>query len=146
MSFDTIRPILSGIIGALLAGWLVTKWARWVTVGVGRKGRERLLAEYGRTIRVANVLSFSGLLVALFCYWGGWLSQYDWRGLGLGAGLMAFLPIAYITVFCASRGAETIKECLVTYAISQKTPTVWFFAVMALLIMGGVVSAFSLFT
>ncbi|MBL9170845.1 MAG: hypothetical protein JNN07_24145 [Verrucomicrobiales bacterium] len=146
MSFDTIRPILSEIIGALVAGWLVTKWARWVTAGVGRKGRERLLEEHRRSIRVANVLSFSGLLVALVCYWGGWLSRHDWRGLGLGAGLMAFLPIAYITAACASRGTETIKECLVAYAIHQKTPTVLLFAVMALLIIGGVISAFSLFT
>jgi hypothetical protein len=146
MSFETIRPILSGIAGALLAGWLTTKWARWVSVGVGRKGRERLLQEHKVTIRVANVLSFTGFLAALLCYWTGWLSDHDWRGLGLGAGLMAFLPIAFITVVFASRGPEMIKECLVTYAVSQKIPTVWFFTTLALLIIGGVISAFSLLT
>ncbi len=145
MSFETIRPFLSGIIGAMIAGWLTTKWARWVSAGVGRKGREHLLQEHKVTLRVANVLSLSGLLVALPCYWSGWLSDHDWRGLGLGAGLMAFLPIGYITLVSASRGSEMIKECLVTYAISQRIPTAWFFAAMALLIIGGVISAFSLF-
>jgi hypothetical protein len=146
MSFETIRPFLSGIIGALIAGWLTTRWARWVSVSVGGKGREQLLQEHKVTLRVANVLSLSGLLAALPCYWSGWLSDHDWRGLGLGAGLMALLPIGFITLVSASRGSERIKECLVTYAISQKIPTAWFFAAMALLIVGGVISAFSLFT
>ena len=145
MSLDTIRPIVSGIIGAVIAGWLFTKWARWVPVKVGAKGRERLLNEHRRTIRVANALAFSGILIGLLCYWSGWLSRNDWRGLGLGAGLMALLPIAYMAVTCAARGPEAIKECLVTYAISQKTPTGLLFGLMALMIMAGVVSAVSLF-
>jgi len=130
----------------MIAGWLTTKWARWVSVGVGRKGRDHLLQEHKVILRVANVLSLSGLLFTLPCYWSGWLSDHDWRGLGLGAGLMAFLPIGYITFVSASRGPDMIKECLVTYAISQKIPTAWFFAAMALLIVSGVISAFSLFT
>jgi hypothetical protein len=146
MSFDTIRPILSGIIGAVIAGWLVTKWARWVPVKVGAKARERLLKEYRVTIRVANALAVAGLCIGLVCYWSGWLSKHDWRGLGLGAGLMSFLPIGFMVAANAPRGREAIKECLVTYAISQKTPTGLLFVLMVLMIIAGIVSAVSLFS
>ena len=145
MSFNTIRPIFSGILGAIIAGWLFTKWAKWVPATVGAKGREQLLKEHKATIRTANVLSLSGLCAGLLCYWSGWLGDHDWRGAGLGAGLMALLPILCLVGANVAQGAGAIKECMVTYAIAQKTPTVLLFTVMALLIFAGVLSAVSLF-
>src|ERR1035437_985844 len=144
MSFDTIRPILSAMIGIAIAGWLKTKWDRWVPAKVGEKGRDVLLKEHRVTLRIANALSFSGLCIGLLCYRSGWLHDRDWRGLGIGAGLMCFLPIGYIVVVHAGRGAESIKECLVTYAISQKAPMGLLYVVMSLLFIAGLVSAVSL--
>lgn len=144
MSFETIRPILSGIIGAMIAGWLATKWARWIPRTVGAKGRVQLLKEHRTTIRIANVLSFMGIMFALACYYGGWLHNNDWRGAGLGAGLMVFLPLCYIVVVNASRGMESIRECLAAYAISQRMPPIIFFTLVALLLLAGIMSIVSL--
>jgi hypothetical protein len=145
MSFNTIRPILSGILGAIIVGWLFTKWAKWVPATVGGKGREQLLKEHKGTLRVANAFSLSGLCVGLLCYWSDWLGDHDWRGAGLGAGLTALLPILCMVVANAARGPLAIKECMVPYAIAQKTPIALLFTLMALLILGGVLSAVSLF-
>jgi hypothetical protein len=145
VSFDTIRPVLSGIIGAIIAGWLVNKMARWVPAKVGTKGRKRLLQEHKSTIRVANGLALLGIGIGILCYWSGWLSRNDWRGAGLGAGLMSILPVGYMVITNAARGAEAIKECLVSYAIAQKTPVALLFGLMGFLIVAGIVSAVSLY-
>ena len=67
-----------------------------------------------------------------------------WLGLGLGLGLMSFLSLGYVVAGNVSRGREAIKEGLITYAISQKTPMSVLFPMMAIFILAGIVSAVSL--
>jgi hypothetical protein len=153
MSPDKIRSIAfgpevavaSGIAGAFIASWLATKWSRWIPLKVGTKGRVELLKKHKTTIRIAKVLAFVGGCSGLLCYYNGWMSDQDWRGLGVGFGLMSFLPLGYIVAANAMRGTEAIKECMVTYAISQKTPTGLLIALMALFLVAGLVSVVSLF-
>jgi len=57
---------------------------------------------------------------------------------------MSFLPISYMAAANVRRGPEAIKECLITFAISQKTPIGVLFPVMAIFIIAGFVSAISL--
>jgi len=51
------------------------------------------------------------------------MGDHDWRGLGIGFGLMSFLPVAYIAAANISHGTERIKEAMVAFVIDQKTPT-----------------------
>lgn len=144
MNFDTLRPILSGLIGATVAAWLVTKWARWVPQKVGQKGREQLLNEHKTAIRLANVLGFSGMLLGLGCYLSGWLPDNDWRGAGLGVGLWSVLSVGSLAATSVARGSEAVKESLVAYAISQQTPAWVLFGLLGLFFIAGVMAAMSL--
>ena len=145
MSFSEIRPLLSAMIGIAIAGWLKVKWARWVPAMVGTKGREQLLKEHRRSIWVANLLAFVGLFSGLLSFKSGWLNASDWRGLGLGIGLMCLLPLACLAAANAGGGCAAIKECMVAYAISQKTPPRLLFPVMGVVSIAGLISAVSLF-
>ena len=146
MRFSDIHPIIAGLAGSLIAGWLKTKWDRWVPATVGAKGRDLLLKENGRTVQVAKALIAVGLGLGLLCYWSGWLNDRDWRGLGIGLGLMSALPIGYMVVARARRGAEAVKECWVAFAISERTPTGLLFVLMSLMLIAGLISAASFLT
>jgi len=144
MNLLDFHPIVSGIIGAAIFVWLAKKWSKRIPKNTSGKGRERLLAEHKITIHIANGLALLGLISGLVTYLSGWLNKHDWRGLGLGLGLMSILPLTYITVVNAMRGIPAIKQCMVAYAISQKTPVIVLFTIMALCGIAGIVSAISL--
>jgi len=144
LSFDMILQALLGILGAILGSWLIAKLAKWVPAAVGAKGQEQLLKEHKVTIRVANLLAIAGMVIGVLCYALGWLSRNDWRGAGLGVGLMSFLPVAYMIIANAPRGTEAIKECMVTFAITQHMPIVLLFPLMTLMIIAGMAAAASL--
>jgi hypothetical protein len=96
------------------------------------------------TLRFANLLTLFGILIGLFTYWSGWLARNDWRGIGVGAGLMVFLPCVYIVAANAARGTEGIKEGLSLFAASQNTPTSLFYSLLALLFLAGALAGVSL--
>jgi hypothetical protein len=77
-------------------------------------------------------------------YINHWISDYDWRGLGIGVGLACFLPVAYIVASNIVYGIEKVKEAMVAFVIDQKTPPKVLFIFMGICFVGGVVSAVSL--
>ena len=85
-----------------------------------------------------------GIGVGIFCYKTGLLSRYDWRGLGVGLGLTAILPLSYIVAVSAKRGPEAVKEVFVTMSIAEKTPVRLYFGIMAAFFVAGVLSGISL--
>ena len=139
-----VGAVASAIVASLLFRWQVKKWDRWVPMKFGGKGRAELLAEHKTTLRVAKVLSCVGICIGLLCYMSGWLNHYDWRGLGLGVGLMSILLIGYIVAANVMRGPRAMKEILVTFVISERTPPGLLIGVMLLCFVGGLVSAISL--
>jgi hypothetical protein len=50
------------------------------------------------------------------------MSDHDWRGLGVGAGLASFLPVSYIVAANMMHGTERVKEAMVAFVIEQKLP------------------------
>jgi len=139
-----IGAIASAIVASLVFRWQVEHWSRWIPTKVGKKGKKKLLEEYKSTIRTAKTLLIVGFSIGLFFYISGWMSDYDWRGLGIGAGLASFLPVAYIVAANVKHGTEKVKEAMVAFVISQKTPSKVLFVFMGLCFIGGVVSAVSL--
>jgi hypothetical protein len=152
MTDEQIRSLAHGPVGAyvsaiaasLVFGWLVKKWSRWIPVKVGKKGRAKLLKEHEITIRTSKQLTAAGVCILLVCYQRGWLNDHDWRGLGLVLGLGGIVPIGCIVSANVARGVEAIKECMVAFAISERTPPSLLIGVTALCGMAGVVSAISL--
>jgi hypothetical protein len=139
-----IGAILSAIIASLVFRWQVKHWTRWIPTKVGEKGKKQLIEENKNANRIAKAFGLLGISAGSLFYINHWISDYDWRGLGIGAGLMAFLPIAYILMANIMHGTERIKEAMVAFVIDQKTPTKVLFFFMGLCFVGGVVSAVSL--
>lgn len=138
---EVILPILSAIVGTAIACWLKTRWSRWVPVHFGAKNKKQLLKQYGNSIKVAHGLTVFGFCAGVFPYFTGWMSKYDWRGLGVGFGLACFLPLAYFVATNANKGDDAIKESLIAYAIWQRTPPRLLFMLMGLACIAGAVSA-----
>jgi hypothetical protein len=139
-----IGSLASAIVGSLLFHWLVKHWYHWIPLKVGKKGKNRLLKEHKNTIRIAKISSLAGLLLGLFFYQSGWMNDHDWRGLGIGVGLMSVLPVAYIMAVNISRGTENVKEAMVAFAIDQRTPTTVLFVFMGFCFVAGMISVISL--
>ena len=121
MSLDDLRPILSGLVGGLVAVWLSRRLSRWIPDALHGKSAQLLTAENRLSIWLANAGSALGLLAALSLYqWGGFPDN-DWRPLGLGFGFALASPLAVLPLAALSQG-RGVKECLVAYAISQGIP------------------------
>ncbi len=152
MSPDEIRSIgqgpavamICGTFGWIAGAWLKTKMLRWVPERVGIKGRDQLLREHNGKIRTAHALSVGGIGVGLLCYKTGWLDRYDWRGMGVGLGLTAMLPLSYAVAVNARLGRDALKEVLITMSIAEKTPVRLYFGLMAACFAAGVFSGVSL--
>jgi hypothetical protein len=141
MDFDTIRPVISGLIGATIAGWLAVKWAGRLPHAKSSSKQSSIVDKQRTILRCANIGAGLGIGAGLVLYFGGFLDRHDWRGLGLAAGLMALLPLVVIVVGNLRGGMDSIKNGLLAYAIAQKTPVVLLFPLMALMVAGGVLAA-----
>ncbi len=121
MSFDDLRPVLSGIAGGAVAVWLGHRLSRWIPASLNGKTQERLLQEHRIAILVANVLAAAGFLGALSLYqWGGF-ARNDWRPIGLGFGLALTAPLIAVPAVSWIIG-RSVSEGLVSYAVSQRMP------------------------
>ena len=121
MEFDSIRPVISGVIGGMIAAWLTSRWAYGLPTQYGKKSRETLCQQHRLAIRVANVLFFVGLCIGIALFPLGRFADADWRPFLLGFGLASVLPLAAIGVISLLSGRD-IKEAYVAFAWGQGTP------------------------
>jgi len=119
---EVLRPILSGLAGAAISGWLLARLSRWVPRASDCKSAEILLAENRTRIYAANTLFFLGIVSAIFIYKSGHFPRNDWRpaALGFGTGCVASVLFLYFSTF--SGGPRRVQEAFVAYSMSQKTP------------------------
>ena len=124
MDADVFRPILSGLIGAVISGWLLSRLSRWVPVASAGKTAETLLAENRTRIYTANTVSFLSIVSAIVMYKSGYVRGNDWRPAALGYGFGCVAPVLFLYLSTVGGGARRTQEAFVAYAISQKTPPV----------------------
>ena len=141
MDFDTIRPIISGLIGATIAGWLAMKWAKRLPHANNRAKQKKLAKDQKGVIRFANIGAGIGLATGLILYLVGFLDSRDWRGFGLMMGLMALLPMLVIIIGNLRGGIRQICAGFSAYSLAQKTPSALLFPLMGLMVCGGIWAA-----
>lgn len=130
MEFSDIRPIFSGLIGGAIAVGLTAFWAKWVPTKTNGKSAASLLERYRRTIRIANILLAAGLVAGTASYQFGGFANNDWRPLalciggGASAALLALAVIPWLT-------GGTPREAYAAYAISQKSPMLVLYPLLA---------------
>ncbi len=137
MNFDLIRPIISGLIGAIIGKRLAVMWAEWLPHANDETRQKRLLKSQSNVIRSANIGAGIGAVSGLILYFGGVVDAHDWRGFGLMLGVTALLPTLVIVISNARGGITQIRAGLSAYSLSQKTPTALFCLLMGLIIVAG---------
>jgi len=123
MEFDSVRPILSGLAGAAIAGWLATRWARTLPHGYRSKSREQLLKDHRVAVYTANTLFLAGLFLGIGLYkLGGYESTDPWP-MAIGFGVASAAPLLAL-VAIPSLSGKSVKEAYVAFAWGQGTP-IW---------------------
>jgi len=130
MMYESIRPIVSGVLGAVVAVWLGRSWARWVPVECARKSASVLKKEHRVGILVANGLFLLGLLGAVFLYQPGYFARNDWRPAGLGFGVATTAPLAWLYTYAVVTGRR-VTEVYVAYSMSEQTPPRVLYGIMS---------------
>jgi hypothetical protein len=121
MEFESIRPILSGLAGGIIATWLTSRWSRSLPRHYGAKSREALLEHHRVAVYSANALFLLGLCTGITLYPNGGFAQSDWRPFGLGFGIASVLPLLALAVTSWATG-RNVREAYVAFAWGQGTP------------------------
>jgi len=139
MDLSEFRPILSGLLGGLVATLLCAAWAKWLPRVKNGKSAETLQLQHRLAVNLANASFLAGIGLALAMYgWGNYQSN-DWRPIGLGAGLAFTAPLVVLPLVALLRGTSP-AEAYVAFALSQRTPL---FVLYPLLVLGIPLLAFS---
>ena len=131
MNFESIRPMLSGLAGGIIAIFVCRAIARWVPEVCNGKGSESLIQENRVGIWFANTFFFVGILAGIVIYQAGLLPNDDWRGLALGVGAGSAIALIMLPLPAILKG-NSLKEAYVAYSISQKTPVVLLYGIFVM--------------
>ncbi|WP_377154432.1 hypothetical protein ACFJIX_20760 [Roseateles sp. UC29_93] len=141
--FETLRPVISGVLGGAAAMVFCAAVARWVPTVSNGKNAATLVRENRVAILVCNAIIFSGLLVGIGLYQTGIFAHNDWRGLALSVGGGSALGLLTLPLQ-ALAARRNPREAYVAYAISQRTPIVVLYAILILVIVPAAVALSSL--
>ena len=139
MDTVSLGPVVSGLVGGVVAMLLCGAWGRWVPDVCNRKSASVLLRQNRAAIWTVNALFFAGIGLALWFYNTGYFPRTDWRGLGFGFGIGCVSVFLVLPLF-ALAGGRSPKEAFVAYAIAQKAPMVVLYALLVLGV-GGLVAS-----
>ena len=130
MGFEDIRPVLSGLIGAV-AAIVIGRWlSRWLPAKINGKGADELVRENGLSVQVGNAVMAAGLIGAVAAYKWADVNSNDWRPLGVAVGLALSTPITVVPLVARLRGRSG-QEAVAAYAIKQKMPLMLLYATSA---------------
>ena len=129
MAYEILRPILSGLLGAVIAVCLGRTWSRWVPAECAKKSAATLKKENRLGIIVANCLFFAGLFGAFLLYQRGYFARNDLRPLGLGFGIASTAPLLWLCAYARLTGRR-VEEVFVAYSISEQTPPIVLYGIM----------------
>jgi len=123
MDLDVIRPLISGLVGAMITGWLVSRWARTLPRSYRGMTRAELARQHRAAVRAANGLFLAGLFIGVGLYRYPAFASTDWRPVCLGFGLASVMPLLAIAVISRARN-KSLREAYVAFALGQGTP-IW---------------------
>lgn len=139
-----MRPLLSGIIGAIIAFLLARVLCKSFPDYYSEERLENVRSEYGTLSRFLNFLSAFGFSSGLSLYYLDMLPRNDWRGFGVALGLTATLPLLFLTIIVARRGINRAFNVLNAFARIQHTPRILIYSVLLFFLLTGIVAVYSL--
>lgn len=141
---EEIRPLLSGIIGAIIAFLLARALCKSFPDNYSEERLEDVRSEYGTQSRVLNLLSVFGFSSGLALYFLDLLPRNDWRGFGVALGLTAMLPLLFLAVVVVRESLNRAVHVLNAFARIQHTPRVLMYSVLFFFLLTGAIAVFSL--
>lgn len=120
MEFDSIRPVISGLIGGAITIAYAAWWERRRSSSQ-RFSDEELIGNYRVVSHAANVMFFCGIAVALGMYFFKQFDSHDWRPLGLGFGGGCAGSLLCLTIMPLLT-RQHIGEAYSAFALMQKVP------------------------
>ncbi|WP_396617485.1 hypothetical protein ACHZ97_09490 [Lysobacter soli] len=121
MDIESVRPIISGVVGGVIATWLTARWARGLPDSYNAKSREYLARHHRTSIWIANALFFAGICFGVALYPLGGFAETDHRPLLWGFGLASVLPLISLWLISATSGRDA-KEAFVAFSWGQGSP------------------------
>ena len=144
METMSLGPVVSGLVGGVLATLLCSAWSRWVPEVCNRKSASVLLRQNRPAIWTVNAIFFAGIGLALWLYNTDYFPSNDWRGLGFGLGIGCASVFLILPLFSLV-GGRSPKEAFVAYAIAQRTPIFVLYTILVFGVSGLVASLASTF-
>jgi nitrate reductase gamma subunit len=128
MEFDSIRPILSGVVGGIIAMVVGAWWKRSQPSEV-RWARQAMLQAYKGTVYLASFFVFAGIIAALLLYVYGDFEKSDLvpGALGFGGGCCA--AILTLVVFPLASG-RNIRHAFIAFTQSEQAPASLVYAIL----------------
>ena len=124
-------PIISGIVGGLIAMGLAWLWSGWLPKPRNGISPETLKLQYRVEILTSNTATGAGMIAGIAMYsWGGFDSK-DWRPFALCFGIAFSAPLLLLPLVASIRGGRP-SEAFAAYALAQKTPLVVLVPLLAL--------------
>jgi hypothetical protein len=121
LSFEDLRPAISGILGALVFAAIAPLLLRWVPIRVNSRSVATLVDENRPVFRAANALSAIGVISMFVMYLWWDFAESDLRPLGIGLGFAVCSPVVTVHVAALVLG-RNLREVVVAYATTQKLP------------------------
>ena len=131
MEFSEYRPIISGLLGAVVTTWLCAAWAKWLPKGKAGKDANTILLQNRIAVILANASFFTGLGIGIYLYFGAGYASNDWRPIALSTGIAFSAPLLVLPLVAKFRGTP-IAEAYVAFALNQKTPMFVLYPILAL--------------
>ncbi|HKY93336.1 MAG TPA: hypothetical protein VJM11_19955 [Nevskiaceae bacterium] len=122
MDIELLRPILSGLLGGILATWLMRKWRGLVPSAVDSNRAKELVAENRFGLLLARVTFFGVIAVGIYLFKSGYFRANDWEAFALIVGIAITVPCLALVLVAIGRGRSGVGEALVALAIADRTP------------------------
>ena len=126
MEFASILPVISGMIGGVIAVWFGSYMSRKLPRSWSGITTEALVVKHKVVIYLSNAAVILGIFFGLFLYFQGYFDKNDWRGMGIGLGVSCLGLIFILLTWSIIRGYR-ITELFFAYGAAQKMP-LWLLA------------------
>jgi hypothetical protein len=115
-------PIVTGLLGGLLAAGLSRLLRNQLPRGVNGKSVAELIATYRGHYRFCGGVFISSLVTAMLFFQRNWVASNDWRVLALAFGGGAIAPLALVYLWMRLRGDGSFQEMWVAFAAQDGYP------------------------